>query len=304
MSLSHIAIAVVMAALWGFSFVAVKVGLHEVPPLMFAALRFIVVAVPAIFFVPRRGIAWKWIIAIGLSMGVCQHGLLYMGMNNGVPTGLSSLILQSQAIFTLLLTTVILKDAPTLQQWLGMGVSFLGLGAIALADFSPARLSGFILVVISGLAWAFGNIFVKQSGVKSGFRLFVWMAIVPPLPLMALSLKFETGQWASLTHFSWLSLSALLYSSLLASMVGFGVWGYLMHQYSPNVVAPFSLLVPVFGILFSVWCLGDTLSLVEGLGSLLVLIGLSLTVVNWPTAMGPAMAHTYHRSLAFLTRRG
>ncbi|MFE4104688.1 EamA family transporter [Almyronema epifaneia] len=279
MKLNHLILAILTTALWGLTFVVIKLGLGEFPPLLFAALRFVVVALPAVFLVKRQGIAWKWIIAIGLTMGVLQFGLLYIGMYNGMPAGLSSLVLQSQAIFTLLLAAVMLKDRPTRQQWLGMGVSLSGMGAIAFESFAQARLVGLLLVLGASLAWASGNITLKLANVANGFRLFIWMAIVPPLPLLGLSLWFETGQWEALRQLNGLGIGALLYTGLISSMLCFGFWGYLMQRYSPNVVAPFSLLVPVFGLLFSALLLGDSLGQLELIGGLLVFAGLALIVL-------------------------
>ena len=273
----HLLLALVTTALWGFTFVVIKVGLGEFPPLLFAALRFLVVAFPAIFFVSRRGIPWRWIVAVGLAMGVVQFGLLYLGMYNGMPAGLSSLVLQSQAIFTLLLSTVVLGDAPTRQQLLGMGLSMGGIGAIAFQSFGEAQFLGLLLVLGASLAWAMGNICVKIANVD-GFRLFIWMGLIPPIPLLALSLQFESNQWAALTSLNLSGLGALLYTGLISSVLCFGFWGFLMQRYSPNRVAPFSLLVPIFGLGFSALLLGDRLGFAEMIGAVLVFIGLGLIV--------------------------
>ncbi|MEO0533007.1 MAG: EamA family transporter [Cyanobacteria bacterium P01_A01_bin.123] len=295
----HLLLALMTTALWGFTFVVIKVGLEEFPPLLFAALRFMVVAFPAVFFVSRRGIPWRWIVAVGLAMGVVQFSLLYLGMYNGMPAGLSSLVLQSQAIFTLLLSTIVLGDAPTRRQMAGMGLSVGGIGAIAFQSFSEARFFGLLLVLGASLAWATGNICVKVANVD-GFRLFVWMGLIPPLPLLALSFQFETHQWAALTSLNGWGLGALLYTGLISSVLCFGIWGFLMQRYSPNRVAPFSLLVPIFGLGFSALLLGDRLGPAEIIGALLVFMGLGLIVTAKKDA---ARAKHTIRSIRLLPRR-
>ena len=260
MSLWHTLLAVLGALLWGFNFVAIKVGLGEFPPLLFAALRFVVIAFPAIGFVPRAGIAWRWIVAVGLAMGVFQFGFLYLGMANGMPASLSSLVVQSQALFTLLFSTWILRDVPRRQQWLGVGLALAGMGTIAWGRDSQTSLLGLLLVVGSAASWAVGNICLKLARVSNGFRLLVWMAIIPPPPLLALSAPFETGQWAALRSLTPLGIATVLYTGLISSLLCFGFWAYLVQHYSPNRVAPFSLLVPIFGMAFSVVLLGDRLS--------------------------------------------
>lgn len=280
MSPFHTLLAVMAAVLWGFTFVAIKVGLGEFPPLLFATLRFSVIAFPAILFVPRNGIPWRWIIAIGLAMGVFQFGFLYIGMVNGMPAGLSSLVVQSQALFTLLLSTWILRDVPQRQQWLGVGLALVGMGAIALNRGGYGQLLGLGLVLGSSLSWAAGNICIKLAKISNGFRLLVWIAIVPPLPLLGLSVLFESGQWAALRGLTPLGIGTLLYTGLISSLLCFGLWAYLIQHYSPNRVAPFSLLVPIFGMVFAGLLLGDSLSRVEWVGAGLVFIGLCLTVMT------------------------
>lgn len=280
MSLLHTLLAVFGAMLWGFNFVAIKVGLGEFPPLLFAALRFGVVAFPAILFVPRAGMAWRWIIAVGLAMGVCQFGSLYVGMARGMPASLSSLVVQSQALFTLVFSTWWLRDVPRRQQWVGVGLALAGMGAIAWTRTSPTSLAGLLLVVGSAASWAIGNICIKLAQIDNGFRLLVWMALVPPLPLLGLSALFESGQWAAMRSLTPLGISTILYTGLISSLLCFGFWAYLVQHYSPNRVAPFSLLVPIFGMGFSVGLLGDSLSQLEIMGSIFVFLGLCCTILT------------------------
>ncbi|HEY9889686.1 MAG TPA: EamA family transporter [Candidatus Obscuribacterales bacterium] len=278
MTVRHTLLAVLVAVLWGFTFVAIKVGLDEFPPLLFVALRFAVIVFPAIFFVPRRGIPWRWIVALGLSMGVLQFGLLYIAMNLGLPSGLASLLVQSQALFTLVFSSWVLQDRPRRQQWLGVGLALAGIGAIALDRGGQAQWVSLLLALGSSVAWAGGNILVKLAQVEDGFRLSVWMAIVPPLPLLGLSAVFESGQWAALRSLTPLGVGTILYTGLISSLLCFGLWLYLVQHYSPNRVAPFSLLVPIFGMAFSAVLLGDSLSPLEMMGSALVFLGLCCTV--------------------------
>ncbi|NEQ42688.1 MAG: EamA family transporter [Leptolyngbya sp. SIOISBB] len=280
MTVLHTLLAILAASLWGFTFVAIKVGLGEFPPLLFAALRFVVVAFPAVFFVPRTGIAWRWIVAVGLAMGVFQFGLLYIGMEIGMPASLSSLVVQSQALFTLLFSTWILHDVPRRQQWLGLGLAIAGMGAIALSRSGHASILGLLLVLGSAAAWAVGNICIKLAKVTNGFRLLVWMAVIPPLPLLGLSGLLESGQWLALRSLTPLGVGTILYTGLISSLLCFGFWAYLVQHYSPSRVAPFSLLVPIFGMAFSVVLLGDSLSQWELAGSLLVFVGLCCTIMT------------------------
>ncbi|MGD1906814.1 MAG: EamA family transporter [Leptolyngbyaceae cyanobacterium] len=276
----HTLMAVLVAVLWGFNFVVIKVGLGSFPPLLFAALRFVVIAFPAVFLLPRQNMPWRWIVTVGMAMGVLQFGCLYIGMNYGVPPGLASILVQSQALITLLLSTVLLRDVPRPQQWLGVGLALAGMGAIAAAQEGQTQLLGLALVLCSSLSWASGNICIKRSRITNGFRLLVWMALIPPLPLLGLSLIFETGQWQALRSLTPLGLGAILYTGLISSLLCFGFWAYLVQHYSPNRVAPFSLLVPIFGLGFAAILLGESLTRLERVGALLVFIGLTLAILT------------------------
>ena len=106
------ALLVLVAAVWGVNFVLIHVGLEHFPPLLFTALRFTCMALPAVFFVGRPRVAWKWVLAFGFLLGVVKFGLLFLALDLGMPPGLSSLLLQVQVIFTVLITGVVLAERP------------------------------------------------------------------------------------------------------------------------------------------------------------------------------------------------
>ncbi len=284
MRIKDVILATMVALAWGFNFVVIEVGLHSWPPLFFSTLRFLLIAFPAVFFVKRGNLTWPWIIAIGLTMGTVMFSLVFIGMYVGMPASLASIVLQIQAVFTILLSTVVLRDAPTGWQKIGVAIAFAGIGLLAVEKYQTTTFLGLILLVLAGLAWAVANIMIKAAGDIDGFRLIVWMSLVPPIPLFVLSLIFEKGHLQALSHLSFVSVGAIIYTALIASVFGMSTWAGLFKKYSPNVVAPFSLLVPIFGISSSAVFLGETLSLTEMVAALLVFAGLSLTV------FGPRLA--------------
>jgi len=275
-----ILLAIFVAALWAFNFVVIKIGLGDLPPLFFAALRFTVAAIPAVFFISRNKMPWKYLIGVGLSMGVAQFGLLFVGMSLGMPAGLSSLIIQAQVIFTFLLSVLFLKDRPKLVQWIGVIIGFSGFFVIALNIGGQINPIAFFLVLLGGLFWAIANIFMKNAKTKDMLRFMVWMSLVPPIPLLVLSYTTETGQIEAFMHISWITVAAILFNGWGATILGFGIWGRLIHKYSPNIVGPFSLLVPIFGIFFAYLVFKEEIDLARIIGGILVMIG--ITIVVWP----------------------
>lgn len=275
-----IALALFVAVNWGFTFVVISWGLDDFPPLLFSALRFVGVVFPAIFFVGRGNAPWGVIIKVGLIFGVGYFALLFVGMDLGMPAGLTSLVVQSQALFTAVLASMLLGDPPVRAQKIGMAIAFSGLALIGWDQAGIASLYGLALVIGAAVTWGMTNIVIKRAGTVDMFRLMVWMGLVPIVPLLAFSWLFETGQMHAIVHMGWRGLGAIFYMGSVATVLGFGIWGWLISRNSPNVVAPFSLLVPIFGMSFSWLLLGESFSVLKLAASGLVFAGLAVNVLG------------------------
>lgn len=274
--------ALLVALLWGLNFVVIKLGLENLPPLLFSALRFTVAALPWIFLVGRPQAPWRVILAIGLFLGLLKFTALFVGMDLGMPAGLSSLTLQAQAFFTVLFAAIWLRERPTARHLVGMAVAFGGLALIAI-EFAaaPLDLAGLGLVVVAAACWGIANLFMKQAGGADALNLIVWVSVVPPLPLFAASLAVDGPERVAgaLMDLGWTGTAAVLYIGLIATIVGFGLWGRLLGRYPAAVVAPFSLLVPVFGMSAGTLVLGEPLGPLRIAAAVLVLAGLAILVM-------------------------
>jgi O-acetylserine/cysteine efflux transporter len=269
----HVAAAILVTFIWGANFVALKIGLRTFPPIFFTLLRFCCVIFPAILFIRRGTTPWSLILSVGLVLGVAHYVFLMLGLAFGMPGGLSSLVLQTQAGFTLGLSAVVLRDPPGFRLKLGLGIALVGLAVIALG-VGHSTILGFVFILCSALAWAVSNILVKRAGHVDTLRLVVWMGIVPFVPLVCLSLKMEQVNWPALAHLGWKPYMTAVYSGLLSTLVAFAIWGRLLRTYSPNAIAPFSLLVPIFGMVLCWIFLGERLSASKIAGALIVFCGL------------------------------
>jgi len=187
MSLIHIALAVLVALIWGFNFVAIKLGLGSMPPLLFSALRFVLAAAPFLPFYRSPGVAMKWVIGIGLALGVGQFGLLFTAMNLGMPAGLSSAVLQTQVFFTTLFAALTLGERPGIRQMAGVVIAFAGVLTIA-GSLDFGALGPFLMVIAAAACWATSNILTRRAKAMDPMRLMVWVSLVPPLPLGRLRL--------------------------------------------------------------------------------------------------------------------
>lgn len=271
--------------LWGFSFVAIKVGLREIPPFALVALRFAFAAFPLVFFVRRPRTPWRHIAGYGFSIGVCQFGLLFLGMKLGMPAGLSSLVIQVQIFFTVGLAIAFLHDRLHREDLIGAAVATVGvvlLGVHQLERGATASLIGFLLVVAAALAWAVGNVVAKAAAKYHDdmLALVVWSSLVPPLPLALLSYAFEGGAsvWSAIVSASALAWGCVLLLAWVATLFGFASWAGLLHRYPTALVSPFALLIPVSGLASGAIFLGEGLAPLEIAGVALVLAGLAENV--------------------------
>jgi O-acetylserine/cysteine efflux transporter len=277
---AHIALALLVAALWGTNFVAIKIGLGSFPPFLLSALRFAAVVVPMIFFVGWPCVSWRWILGIGFVFGIVKFGLLFLGMDLGMPAGLSSLVLQAQAPFTVLFAVLLLGERLRPVQMGGMLLAAGGLVLIGIDQAQSASLIGLLLVIAAACAWGYANILMKQAKAPNMLNLVIWISVVPPLPMTGLSYVFEGPDriLATLAGLDWTGILAVLYIAWASTIVGFSLWVYLLKQYSASLVAPFSLMVPIFGMAAAALFLGEELSALEIAAGILTLIGLLLVV--------------------------
>jgi O-acetylserine/cysteine efflux transporter len=277
-----LALTLGVVALWGFTFVPIKVGLREMPPFAMGALRFLFAAVPLMFFIRRPQMPWRYIAAYGFAIGVCQFGLLFLGMKLGMPAGLSSLVIQLQVFFTIGLGVVFLNERVHRHDLIGAAISAAGLvllGAYKLGAGDAGTLAGFVLVIVAAVGWAAGNVIAKRAAGKHDadmFALVVWSSIVPPLPLAALSYAFEGGPaaWQAVISASVLSWGCVLFLAWAATLFGFAQWAGLLHRYPTALISPFALLIPVSGLASGALLLGEALAPQQALGVLLVFAGL------------------------------
>lgn len=279
MPLRHVLLGILVAILWGMNFLAIHASLGQFPPLLLVALRFGLIAIPTILLVPRPQVPTVWLLGYGLGFGILQFLFLYVGMSQGFPTGLSSLVLQASAPFTVVLGAALLRERLGQRQVIGIGIATAGLAVVGLAYGSAAPIGPFILVLLGALGWAFGNLASRLAVAPRPLNLVLWMSVVPPLPMFALSLVMEGP--ARIGHSFATSLTAaalpawigLAYTIVLGTLLGSGVWVWLMARHPASTVAPFSLLVPVVGIAAAWAVLGERPAALEIAGGVLTVGG-------------------------------
>lgn len=282
----HVLLAVAVAIVWGVNFVVIEVGLQDFPPLLFSALRFFFAAVPAIFILGKPRVAWRYVIAVGLVLGVAKFGLLFVGMSHGVPAGLSSLVLQSQVIFTLLFAVLVLRERPRKTQLLGIAIACVGMVLIVLDNGLSTPLGALLLVIAAAACWGVSNIVTRHAKPQDTLRFMVWVSAVAVVPLVLLSLVTEGAHTdtEALKSINLTGVGAIGYLSFMATLFGFGAWGFLLRTYDASTVAPFSLLVPVVGMA-AAWALrGEVVAPQQAVAATLIIGGMACTVIRRRTS--------------------
>ena len=273
-----IVLALIVVAIWGFNFVVIQIGLLDLPPLLFTTLRFFFAAFPLVFFVRKPGIPWLLLMGWGLAQFALQFSLLFVGMKLGMPAGLSSLVIQLQAFFTIALAWVLLHEHARAGQLVGAGIALSGMGIVAWHLDTRATLTGLLLVMGAGLSWAMANILAKRMGRVQPLALAVWGSLIAVPPLFMASALIEGPRviWHALQALSLESSLAILFQSYPNTLLGFGVWSMLVRRYPAAQVAPFSLLVPVAGMVSASLVLHETLQAWKIVAGVLVLGGLAV----------------------------
>lgn len=292
-------LALLVVVVWGLNFVVIKMGLHNMPPLMLAGLRFLLVAFPALLFVARPKIPFRLFAAYGLTISFGQFAFLFCAIKFGMPAGLASLVLQAQAFFTILIGVFVFRERLQTKQIAGMAMAVIGVLILIEGSLGGQHVAllGFMLTLAAAFSWACGNIFNKKIMQHESrppiMSLVVWSALVPVLPFFVASYLMDGPaiMLQSLVAIDLTTIVSIIYLAFIATIVGYGIWGSLLGRYETWRVAPLSLLVPVVGIASAALLLGERLSGAQLVGAALIMAGLYINVFGLKvrrTAKGPA----------------
>jgi len=305
MSIPHLLLALAVVIVWGTNFVIIKFGLGELPPLLFATLRFFFSCIPWLIFVRRPQVPWHLLVGNGVFLGFGTFGLLFIAMRADISPGVASLVVQTQAFFTIGLSMVLLGERLRAFQVAGLALCVGGLGLLFLHIDATTTLLGLLLTLAAGLSWAIANLIAKRAAVSekcgqgrplldSGqqgrwhqvtnlLAFMVWSSIFAVPPLFAASFVFEGSERivAALAHASWIGWSAAIWQGVANTLFGYGAWNWLLARYPAATVSPLSLLVPVFGMATAAMVFSEPLPAWKLEAGALVLLGL-MTITLWP----------------------
>ncbi len=280
MPLRHVLIGILVAAIWGINFIFIKLALIDFPPITLVALRFLFVVFPAVLFIPRPKAKLKSLFGYGIAMFALQFAFMFSGMRYGMSAGLASMVLQIQVFFTIAMSALLLKEKPTRERILGAVIAFSGIAIVGLHNDQDVSPLGLGLLLCAALSWASGTIVAKSMGTVKPLSVVVWGGLVA-LPFLLIYAWLVEGAESFQTGLSGIhatTLFALAYIVYVSTHLGFSLWGWLLNRYPASMVAPFTLLVPVFGFLSSAVFLGEVMSDWKVLAACLVVTGLFINM--------------------------
>jgi O-acetylserine/cysteine efflux transporter len=288
MTLPMIGVLLAVTVVWGFNFAVVKTGLHIVPPIAFVALRFAVVGVmllPWLRWPQRR---FRDLAVLSIILGVVHFSLMFTGMR-GLDVATASIAIQLQVPFAAILAAVFFGETLHWRRITGMAIAFAGVVLIAGEPRLSGNLLPLFLVIAAACTWASATIQIKRIGDDVDvLALNGWVALLAAPQLALLSWAIEDGQLAAIAAASWRLWLSVAFQAVLVTIFGYSVWYRLMRRFSVNQVMPFTLLVPLFGVLSGVIFFDDQLTLLMLIGGLCTIVGVAIIIIRRPRVIAPS----------------
>ena len=280
---SHFLLALAVVSIWGTNFVIIKYALADLPPLLFAALRFSLALIPAMFFLRRPAVKLGNLALYGLLIGVGQFGLLYLAIDGHISPGIASLVVQTQVFFTIGLAMRLDGERVRAFQWLALVLAGGGVLNILWHTDGTTTPLGIALVLLAALAWAGGNLAARHGRPENMLAYVVWSSAfaIPPLFILAFIYEGTSAILTGLRQADLATWGAVVWQAWGNTLFGYVAWGWLLARHPAATVTPMALLVPVFGMGASALVLGETLPGWKLLSAALVMAGLALNLF-WP----------------------
>lgn len=281
MPLRDLLLGLAIIAIWALNIIVIKLGVADMPPLLLMTLRFTLVALLIVPFMRITRKQLPWLLLLSVTFGGLHFPLLFLGLGEA-EAGTGALLVQMGTPFATLLAAVFLKERLDLRRWLGLILSFGGVVVIAGGPSLPALWPTFLLLA-SAFFWAVSNLIIKAAPYIHPLTLAGWIALFA-IPQVALGTWWlEEDQLAALARANWAGWGAVFYTAIMSSIVAYGLWYRLLQKHPVSRVVPLSLLMPVFAVLLGMWLLGDPLGANKLIGGLMVIAGLAVINVRFPS---------------------
>jgi len=272
----HVVMAFFIVVLWGLNFVALKIAVLSLPPIFLAGFRFLLISIPWIFFVEKPKVSKRQFITLPITLGVLQYSLLYYGMSTGLSAGLSAVILQTQSFFTVIMSTILIKETPRLNEILGLLIGALGVMILLINNNGDFKIEAVLIILAAAISWGIANIQLKNLGNVNMVSFLIWISPFAAIVLFIISFILEYDLVLNI-DFSNVEIKVFLsifYTAYLSTVIGFTMWQYLLNKYKSVQITPYGLLVPVTGSIFGYIILSEVLEIYQIIAGIVIIIGL------------------------------
>tara|TARA_B100000959_G_scaffold287448_1_gene372326 strand:+ start:6888 stop:7751 length:864 start_codon:yes stop_codon:yes gene_type:complete len=272
----HVLMAFFIVVLWGLNFVALKIAVLSLPPIFLAGLRFFLISIPWIFFVEKPKVSKKQFFTLPITLGVLQYSLLYYGMSTGLSAGLSAVILQTQSFFTVIMSTILIKEKPRLNETFGLFIGMLGVIILLINNDGDFKIEAVLIILAAAISWGIANIQLKNLGNVNMISFLIWISPFAAILLFIISFTLE---YDSVLKIDFMNIEikvflSIFYTAYLSTVIGFTMWQYLLNKYKSIQITPYGLLVPVTGSIFGYIILNEVLEIYQIISGIIIIIGL------------------------------
>ena len=276
MNAKHVVMAFFIVVLWGLNFVALKIAVLSLPPIFLAGFRVLLISIPWIFFVEKPKVSKRQFITLPITLGVLQYSLLYYGMSTGLSAGLSAVILQTQSFFTVIMSTILIKEKLRLNEILGLLIGALGVMILLINNNGDFKIEAVLIILAAAISWGIANIQLKNLGNVNMVSFLIWISPFAAIVLFIISFILEYDLVLNI-DFSNVEIKVFLsifYTAYLSTVIGFTMWQYLLNKYKSVQITPYGLLVPVTGSIFGYIILSEVLEIYQIIAGIVIIIGL------------------------------
>jgi drug/metabolite transporter (DMT)-like permease len=287
MSPRDFSLFVLICVLWALNAIVAKVVVSDmqVPPLFFGMLRSAAIAVAvAPWLLPLPRPLWR-VVVVGILMGGGGFALYFVGLQTASPSA-AAIVSQIGVPTATLLSVLVLGERIRWRRGLGIALTLAGVFVVMFepGDFNLS--TGLLFVVASSTGGAIGTIMMKQMEGIRPLRFQAWVGFSSTLVLLALTPALEVRQVSSAWEAGWPLLAATLYSGLVVSVFAHTQYYGLIQRYEANLVAPLTLISPLFTVGFGIWLTGDHFDLRMAFGTALALAGVFIIAVRPNVTLG------------------
>lgn len=283
MPIKAILAALLVVICWGGNYSATKFALHDFPPFYMLLLRFIIVSVLLAPFALRQPLPrWRPMIFLSIMLVTLQFGLMFTALGMGLSITSAVIATQLGVPFSCVMAAIFFKDYLGPWRAFGLAVAFMGVVIVAGTPDASEHWLAFLLAVLGCLAWSIAFLYLKTIEPPHWVSLLFWPGVLALPQFLLLTLTLEDNHLARLDAALTTSWLGVVYSAILSTIVGYGLWNWLMRSFPITRVMPFGLLMPVFGIGFGALMFGEVLTPRVLVGGLITLSGVAIITLRRP----------------------